>query len=256
VRLKDRKLLAFGIAGVFCGLIAAVLVVMLLKRKPAPEPLPDFGSYTNVKEKKGAFFSYMLPFVEEENRIILAERERIEKLYSRFSDGKRISRRNRKWLNKIGEGYDLAAVEEPTEGFFSQLLKRVDVIPPSLALAQAANESGWGTSRFAKEGNNLFGIWCYTPGCGIVPRRRAPGATHEVKSYKSVGGCVGDYINNLNSNSAYSQLRSIRADLRNQGEKISGQSLAIGLVKYSSRGYAYVGDIQSMIRVNKLSSLD
>ena len=254
--MKDRKLLTIGIAGVFCGLIAAILFLKLLKREPAPEPLPDFESYTNVKEKKEAFFSYILPFVEEENRDILAERERIEKLHSRFSRGKRISRRNRKWLNKIGEEYDLASVEKPTEEFLSQLLERVDVIPPSLALAQAANESGWGTSRFAKEGRNLFGIWCYTPGCGIVPRRRVSGATHEVKSYESVGGCVEDYISNLNSNAAYSQLRSIRAGLRSEGEKISGQRLDNGLVKYSSRGYAYVSDIQSMIRVNKLQNLD
>ena len=128
--MKDRKLLTIGIVGVFCGLIAAILFLKLLKREPAPEPLPDFASYTNVKEKKEAFFSYILPFVEEENRDILAKRERIEKLHSRFSKEKKISRRNRKWLNKIGEEYDLAPVEKPTEEFLSQLLERVDVIPP------------------------------------------------------------------------------------------------------------------------------
>jgi Bax protein len=133
---------------------------------------------------------------------------------------------------------------------------RVDVLPPSLVLAQAANESAWGTSRFALEGNSLFGQWCYVEGCGIVPRRRARGATHEVKSFDSVAGTVRAYFNNINTNQSYEYLRELRADMREEDQPIDSMVLAFGLEPYSQRGDRYVDEVQNIIMQNDLHERD
>ncbi len=255
-QVRHRSILMGAVLGVGCGLVAALLVIVIIRTGPPATNLPDFTSFENVGEKKEAFFNFLLPIVERENGRILSSRKKLEEFTGRFLDGKRISRGKKKWLNRLAEQYDLPEQDSLSEEFFTQLLTRVDIIPASLALAQAANESGWGTSRFAVKGNNLFGIWCYTPGCGIVPRRRASGATHEVKKYKDISGCVEDYLRNLNKNRAYMELRSIRARERRSGNLPSGYRLASGLVRYSSRGQAYVEEIQSTIRINGLAEFD
>ena len=136
------------------------------------------------------------------------------------------------------------------------LLKRVDVIPPSLVLAQAANESAWGTSRFAKSGFNYFGQWCFKKGCGIVPGKRDAGKEHEVAAFSSPRKSVGSYIRNLNSHPAYQSLRSIRIQLRSENKAITGIALAGGLSEYSARGSEYVEELRSIIRYNKLAKYD
>ncbi len=135
-------------------------------------------------------------------------------------------------------------------------MRRVNVIPPSLALAQAANESGWGTSRFAREANNYFGQWCYETGCGLVPARRDKNKTHEVAAFESPKESVGRYINNLNSNRAYQSLRDIRSRLIANNEPVTGYALAAGLNRYSERGADYVSELRAMIDYNKLSQFD
>ena len=233
----------------------AIPVAIFLTADKEPS-LPNFAAILDVQEKKEAFIAYIRPLITEVNARVAADRERIETLHDRLRDGERISRRERRWLNQVAQAYALAAFEQPTEEFFRRLLMRVDTVPPSLALAQTAKESAWGASRFAREGNNLFGIRCYTPGCGIVPRERAPGARHEVKKYEDVSSCVADYVSILNTNQAYYELRSIRVDLRARGESLSGHLLADGLAKYSSRGMPYIEEIQSLIRFNRFEDLD
>ena len=120
-----------------------------------------------------------------------------------------------------------------------------------LALVQAATESGWGRSRFALEGNNLFGHWCYEPGCGLVPARRNQGAAHEVAAFDSISESVSRYLHNLNTHAAYAPLRAIRARLRQQDEPPTAMALADGLVLYSERRDEYVDEIKSVIRVNR-----
>jgi Bax protein len=131
-------------------------------------------------------------------------------------------------------------------------MRRVDTIPPSLVLAQAANESAWGSSRFAREGNNLFGEWTYKPGTGIIPAGRPAGATYEVRKFSSIYESIRSYMSNLNRNGAYRKLREIREILRDSNQPVTGMSLAQGLAKYSQRGNAYIVEIQAMIRQNKL----
>jgi uncharacterized FlgJ-related protein len=132
------------------------------------------------------------------------------------------------------------------------LLQRVDTLPVSLVLAQAAIESGWGTSRFAREGNNLFGQWCFDPGCGLVPAARRTGARHEVAAYASVNDSIDAYLLNINTHSAYRDLRELRARARAEGREPTGLELATGLRSYSERGELYVQDVRSIIRGNGL----
>jgi Bax protein len=129
----------------------------------------------------------------------------------------------------------------------------MDTLPPSLVLAQAANESGYGTSRFALEGNNLFGLWTYVKGTGLVPLKRPRGQTHEVRRFPSLYDSVRAYMNNLNVHRAYRPLRELRSLLRSRGLELRGVDLAAGLRHYSPRREAYVKEIRSIIRGNDLS---
>jgi Bax protein len=138
------------------------------------------------------------------------------------------------------------------EDFFSELLVRVDYLPPSLALTQAAIESGWGSSRFSKQGNNLFGQWCFSKGCGIVPSSRDSDKDHEVAKFKTVNDSVRAYLRNLNTNFSYESLREKRANIRQNNGAITGTELAKTLLKYSEEGAYYVQKVTKFINQNKL----
>jgi len=137
-----------------------------------------------------------------------------------------------------------------------ELLIKIDEVPPSLVVAQAINESGWGRSRFAREANNLFGMWCYTPGCGLVPERRRANDKHEVKRYASIQDSVDEYLRNINRNKAYIELRELRARQRQRMQLLSGEYLAQGLSEYSSIGAEYVNRIRNIIDSRQLDRLD
>ena len=139
---------------------------------------------------------------------------------------------------------------------WTKLKQRVDIIPPSLAIAQAANESAWGRSRFAKQGNNYFGQWCYVKGCGIVPKNRSKGAKHEVKKFSNAEASVRSYMNNLNSHHAYEKLRKLRYELRQQNKSPEGLKIAAGLTPYAGNGKIYVNRITTLIKTYKLQQLD
>lgn len=213
-------------------------------------PLPDFSTYSDVKEKKAAFFDFLLPLVHEANLRIMSERQLIEK----WQDGKKLSASEQKKLNKIFTKYRVTT--DDTKQQEEILLRRIYPIPPSIVLAQAANESGWGNSRFAREGNNLFGQWCFTIGCGIVPGERNHRAKHEVKVFDTPFDSVSSYMRNLNSHEQYKDLRGIREQLLQQDELVDGLQLADGLLKYSERREEYVIEIKQMIISNKLQELD
>lgn len=214
--------------------------------------LPDFTQFTDVKEKKEAFFDFLRPMVEDENNRITKERAIIKALYATYDEKGSLAEADEAWLMAKAtkmriKDFDIADAEDRTT-----LLRKVDVIPPSLFLAQAANESSWGTSRFAVEANNLFGQWCFDEGCGIVPLKRGAHETYQIRKFETVNAAVNSYVNNINSHNAYKELRMVRIEMRNNEELLTGEALAVGLEKYSARGEAYVKEIQSMIRVNKL----
>ena len=140
--------------------------------------------------------------------------------------------------------------------FFREMYARVDIIPASLVLAQAANESAWGTSRFAVEGNNLFGQWCFTRGCGLVPSGRDSDAKHEVKVFESIADSVASYFRNLNTHHQYQTLRTIRAEIRWLKMPVDSTYLAWGLEGYSIRGEPYIRELIEMISHNRLQNFD
>lgn len=217
----------------------------------AGDELPDFSGYRDTTERKAAFFSFLYPRIVLANSRILIERDYLDALAQK----EELSKSERSWLTRQAER--LRVDEEPgSPEMFERLRKRLDVISPSLILAQAANESAWGTSRFATRGNNLFGQWCFSKGCGLVPRGRVEGATHEVARFASPYRSVRAYIQNLNRHPTYQELRDVREAARDNGKLAPGVALAAGLIGYSERGEDYVKEIRSMIRYNNLTYFD
>jgi Bax protein len=158
-------------------------------------------------------------------------------------------------LLKLCDHYKAPCTDQRTHN--RQILRdHIDVVPVSLIIAQAANESAWGTSRFAKDANNYFGEWCYQKGCGLVPKRRQKGAKNLVRAFDNPVESVASYVHNLNTSHAYDQFRELRANDRRQNRYSSGLRLAEGLTRYSARGEDYVKEIRAIIRFNELAQLD
>ena len=130
------------------------------------------------------------------------------------------------------------------------------MIPVSMLLAQAANESAWGTSRFAQKGNNFFGQWCFKAGCGIVPKMRPSGRIYEVARFNSPYDSVKSYLKNLNTNNGYKLFRKLRAMERETEGKLNGLVLAPGLINYSERKQKYVNSIKAIISRHNLEQFD
>ncbi|NQZ81902.1 MAG: glucosaminidase domain-containing protein [Colwellia sp.] len=213
--------------------------------------LPDFAKIRDVKEKKRQFFNYIKPAIERENNKLLTLREKVITLKDQLLLEQTINIDDKALLKQLNKKYKV----RNNYGQLSQidqLLARIDVVPSSLILVQAANESAWGTSRFARIGLNFFGIWCYKKGCGMVPNGRNDDATHEVQSFKSVDDAVQRYLHNINTNNAYIVFRTIRSQLREQDQPLSPEILATGLLPYSERGAEYVLEITKMIRHNQV----
>lgn len=235
------------------GALVAVFLVLAVVAAfvPRPHPLPDFDGIDQVAERKQAFFKYMTPLVESENERIQKERRLLLKIAGRLAENAQPGVLDRNRLAHLAAKYDLSwPVENWTEAL-SALLRRVDTVPAGLVLAQAAEESGWGRSRFARQGNNLFGHWCYARGCGIVPAGRDTGAAHEVAAFDSVRNSVRRYLYNLNTHPAYRPFRQLRQAERQAGHEPRALVLAAGLGNYSQRGESYVADIRSIIRTNE-----
>lgn len=216
---------------------------------------PNFAAIEDVNEKKDTFFSFLRPSINIENKRITKERAFLSKLSE--SGLSNIDSEDASYAKRLGKLYSLPV---PSEGldqaWLTEMLNRVNVLPEALVLTQAANESAWGTSRFATKANNYFGHWCYTKGCGLVPLQRNEGSSHEVATFSSSQESVHRYFMNLNRNRAYADLRAIRAKLAAQGDDLLTTSTATeltnGLLKYSERGSDYVTDLQAMIRHNEV----
>lgn len=214
--------------------------------------LPDFASIHDVNEKKQAFIDFLLPSIHQANDSILKERAFLESL-----DFKNLTKKQRQQVEDLAEKYQQTRKTTQTYTQWKQaLLKKVDIIPPSLALAQAANESAWGTSRFATEGLNFYGQWCFSVGCGLVPDRRPDGKKYEVRLFESPSQSVQAYMLNLNAFHTYRDLRQKRLDLRNKNQNLMGERLAEGLLAYSQRREEYIKEIQAMIRFNDWHRID
>lgn len=216
------------------------------------EEKPDIASITDINQKKQTFFDYLRPGVAIENARIEKERRRLLSIKLAL-DEHSLTSEQQATAKRLGKLYSLEPSEVNYE-WVNAMLERVDVLPEALVLTQAANESAWGTSRFANEANNYFGQWCYTKGCGLVPLKRSEGMSHEVAKFSSPQQSIHGYFMNVNRNRAYQELRDIRAGVRDRGEDLLSETTALeltnGLLRYSERGEAYVKDLQAMIRHN------
>ncbi len=200
----------------------------------------------NIQNRKKIFIQIVLPLVLSENEEILAERKRIIFL----SKSRKISSAEQKWLDAKFKYYK---VENKN---FDLLLERADIIPPSLAIAQAAYESGWGTSRFALEGNSLFGQRTWTANSGLVPLDRDVDQTFKVTKFDIIRASVKAYKKNLNTHKSYEGLRKERFNMRENKVEISGLELSKHLDKYSEIKDKYVFYLQKIIEQNSLTDFD
>ncbi len=199
-------------------------------------------------KKQNYFFDYLYPHIENANRAILEEREFLLSIKGRNDLDEESQEIDR--LTKIARKY---GVLNPYD--FDKLLKKVDIVPPSQALAQAAVESGWGTSRFTKLGNNLFGHWTFGK-IGIMPLKRDANAKHLVRIFKSFEDSIAAYMLNLNRTKAYFQFRNKRLELRNNEKKITGIVLSQTMINYSQIRERYLKILKNVIRKNSLQKYD
>jgi Bax protein len=203
-----------------------------------------------VAEKKEIFFLFALPLVLTANESILSDRFKLQSLKSRKS----LSDEDVAWITDLTIKYNIKG-DIQSASVLEQLLNRVDMVPPSLAVAQMVEESGWGTSRFAYEGNALFGQWTY--GAGIVPAaQRVEKGDYRIRKFDSLLQSVDAYMLNLNRNTAYSEFRLIRKQMRERREQLNGYVLAAGLISYSERKEEYISSLRNIIGHNNLSDFD
>ncbi len=201
---------------------------------------PDFEKIKDVKARKKAFFDYLLPEINRKNSNIIELRSDIKN-----------NRINEDELNSLFKYYRLEKDADQED-----LLSAIDIVPASLVLAQAAYESSWGRSRFAKNYHNFFGLWCFKKGCGTVPLKRDKNATHEIVKFSSLSKGIEYYLLSINRNSAYNILRQIRKHKRDTEQPITGLGLSEGLENYAEIGYDYVETVQDIIKYNKLGRYD
>lgn len=218
-----------------------------LRLSRLPRDMPEIPE---AAARKKFFLSIALPLILEANQRVAAQRELLMRVSRILDSGGPMPVVLQIWLSRLADEYKT----EP--GRIHDLLVRVDTIPVSLALAQAANESGWGTSRFALEGNAIFGQWTTAGGTGLVPRDRDEGKTYKVRSFDRLIDSAHAYLRNLNTHRAYRKFRAMRAGMRKAGKPLDGRALAGTLLSYSELGKEYVDLIRAMMRVNRLASLD
>jgi uncharacterized FlgJ-related protein len=223
-------------------------------KAPARNELPLTEEESSTEQRKRKFIDTLLPLVTQENERLLNVRRELADLQTAHARGRSLSQARLTWLQELADQYRVDT-EADTDLILDKLLKRIDAIPAGLAIAQAANESAWGRSRFAQKGKNLFGIWTYEEDQGMKPQARDPGKTHLVRSYDSLEASVRGYMLTLNSHPAYQPMRERRAAQRERGQPLSALQLAEGLTAYSEQGDGYIDLIQSMIRSNQLEHI-
>ena len=208
-----------------------------------------------LSQSKKDFVKTLLPLISYQNQNILLERSKLEELRASLIDHNTLSNTDLKFLDKISQKYRIKTADKHKYDLVNELLNRVDIIPNSIVLAQAANESGWGSSRFAREFNALFGEYTYDYSDGVVPLLREEGEKHLVKTFASVDKSVQSYFNNLNSHYAYENFRKVREMMREKNNFSNIKLLVEELDSYAA-DINYITTINAIIDANKLDQFD
>ena len=210
----------------------------------------DFMEIKSVNERKKLFINTLLPIIYSENLKILEDRKKILDWWNE-SQGENFSRDFwPSWLFELSEKY------ETSDSNLGNLLMKVDVIPISMALAQAAIESGWGTSRYLREGNAIYGQYTFEKDKGIRPERRESNEKFFIKRFSNLSESTRSYFKNINTHRAYDDFREERKKLRMNGVKLSGVKLVKFLTSYSERRDEYVKDVENIIQSNNFMKFD
>ncbi len=205
----------------------------------------EIKNISDSKKRKEMFIKIVLPLVLKENNKIRIDRKRLFVILSKNSN----TDIEKKWLKKKYKQYGVR------QNDLSTLKIRMDEIPVSLAIAQAAKETGWGTSRFALKGNALFGQWTWS-GEGLKPKNAEKGDEHKVMKFFSLQLSVRAYLRNLNTHSSYKDLRKARTKLRNKNKPLDSIILSNHLDKYAETGNEYIEVLQKIITQNNLKDFD
>jgi Bax protein len=268
LKMKDYSMHKVKIISIALGFVL-LLIIGLMYFQPQPDevndipsvkeiatiehaykPVPDFTQFTQVRDKKEAFFSYLKPVAEAQNDYIRNVRLYVQGLQAKQLAGEDFSRKQQAEFDWLLNEYRVDT-SQSFDAIFTELFRKIDIIPVELVLVQTANESGWGTSRFATKGYNFFGLWCFREGCGFVPSRRPDGAAHEVAKFDDLSSAMYAYMRNLNSHPAYKDMRRIREKSRMNQKPITAHAMAEGLIRYSERGEEYIDELHHMMRINE-----
>ena len=205
----------------------------------------DLDELQNTRLKKETFIKIVLPLVVAENERILADKKKLKRILKK----RKTSDLEKQWLRQKLLEYKVK------KGNMEELEKRIDIIPTSIALAQAAKESGWGTSRFALEGNALFGQWTWSDN-GIAPLQRENNKNHKILKFPILRASVKAYQNNLNTHKSYTNFRNKRSEMRQKNKDISGLELTATLKNYAQTGSEYIKILNQIIRQNRLTDFE
>ncbi len=205
----------------------------------------EIKNIQNTKRKKELFIQIVLPLILEENNLIKLDRKKLFVILNKNNN----SKKEINWINSKFKQYGVDKKD------LSTLKVRMDEIPVSLAIAQAAKETGWGTSRFAIEGNALFGQWTWSEE-GIKPSAASNDSSHKVMKFKILKASVRAYQRNLNTHSSYKEFRKVRAEQRDRGEELNSLELVNYLDKYAATGKKYTDVIKKIIKQNSLTDFD
>ncbi len=215
----------------------------------------EFYSNTSLTTKKEKFIISILPHIVQENEKIRVKRKRLLEIRGFLVFYKTLNTKDRQYLESLATEYKINTLNKHKIDIIAILLEYVDVIPNSIVLAQAANESGWGTSRFATEFNAFFGEYTFDTRQGVVPTYRDSGEKYLIKFFSAMNESVISYFRNLNTHPAYKEFRETRKNLRNNNLSIDPLNL-IKYLKPYAKDQNYIKTIESIIKTNNLIQFD
>ncbi len=205
----------------------------------------DLNKIKSTQKKKDTFIKIVMPLILDENNKILEDRKKLFKILNKPSN----TRGEKVWLKRRFNDYKIKNED------IAELKIRMDIVPTSVAIAQAAKESGWGTSRFALDGNAMFGQWTWGKD-GIEPSQKEKNTSHKILKFPMLRSSVNAYIKNLNTHRGYSEFRKKRSELRQNNKNLSGLDLVEYLYNYAATGKEYVVILKKIIRQNQLTDFD